>query len=295
MKKTKSRTKKTGANNSWMKTASGWLRLPALWFALVIAGLLLLGYLLLLENLDANNSTNVNQDRIILPLVATAALVAGSLAAVSHLANTSSRRAIKWLSKPLKLLAILTVIPLSMGITAINDNTVGKKTDVPALPSWLQQITKTTDVSDEAGRTWQDGGQFQLNTSVGQAGCDSVPIPYKTVYKYVADLDPGQTKESGGYGGFTYTCADGVPTTIQPVDKIVFVGTGMTEEERQQQEEEAQQIQETELEYWTNVYTNVFQKCMLGTPTDGSTPIGYASWQAYCQVQADYQAGPKPQ
>jgi hypothetical protein len=62
--------------------------------------------------------------------------------------------------------------------------------------------------------------------------CSTADIPYSTTYQNVSYLTTGQTQSSGGFNGYKVTCTTGSsgisPTgyTIQPINKIVYVGTG---------------------------------------------------------------------
>ena len=64
------------------------------------------------------------------------------------------------------------------------------------------------------------------------SNCSKTPIPYSTSYQNVTYLSPGVTSSYGGYDGYKVTCsADSTGSilpgyTIQPINKVVYVGTG---------------------------------------------------------------------
>lgn len=62
--------------------------------------------------------------------------------------------------------------------------------------------------------------------------CSTIDIPYSTTYQNVSYLTSGQTQSSGGFNGYKVTCTAGstgyIPSgyTIQPINKVVYGGTG---------------------------------------------------------------------
>lgn len=125
-------------------------------------------------------------------------------------------------------------------------------------------------------------------SSRGQSGCRREEIPYKTTYQNVSHLKKGQTQESGGRNGSLLDCGDGHPVVSSPVDKIVYVGTGLTDEEIQQQQIAAQQEYDKKYMQWVQTRNNAYQSCM------NSLPSGYPSKESFCNNQASQQAGPPP-
>lgn len=101
-------------------------------------------------------------------------------------------------------------------------------------------------------------------------------------------LKKGQTQESGGHNGSLLDCGDGNPTILNPVDKTIYVGTGLTDAEIEQQKIAAQQEYDRQYMLWVQKRTNAYQSCM------GSLPQNYPNKESYCTSQASQQAGPPP-
>ncbi len=102
---------------------------------------------------------------------------------------------------------------------------------------------KSKDICQENGQgamtQLADGapGTNQANTYVSAyipSNCSKIPIPYTTSYQNVSYLSAGQTQSSGGYDGYKVTCtvsSTGYKSpdyTIQPINKITYVGTGVS-------------------------------------------------------------------
>lgn len=125
-------------------------------------------------------------------------------------------------------------------------------------------------------------------TSQNQSDCSRKVIPYKTTYQNVSYLQKGQTQEAGGVDGSSLDCGDGKPIILNPVDKTVYVGAGLTNEEIQQQKAAAQQEYDQQYMQWLLIRDNAYQSCL------NSLPGSYPSRENFCTSQAAKQAGTSP-
>lgn len=145
----------------------------------------------------------------------------------------------------------------------------------------------TNAQTDNLNQQQQSG--TQPNTSSGnQSDCKREVIPYKTTYQNVSYLQKGQTSEAGGHNGSSLDCGDGNPIILKPVDKTVYVGTGLTDAEIEQQRVAAQQEYDRQYMQWVQTRNNAYQSCM------NSLPSSYPSRESYCTNYASQQAGPPP-
>jgi len=154
--------------------------------------------------------------------------------------------------------------------------TINKKTPALATPGTNQQNTPQ-----------QQTGTQPAATSSNQTDCKRTEIPYKTTYQNVSYLQKGQTRDSGsGANGFIYDCGIGKPVIVNPVDKTVYVGTGLTDEEIAQQK-----IEEYDIKYsqWFATYNNAYQRCIK------SLRSYQDQVKDFCKDQASQQAGLPPQ
>ncbi len=121
-----------------------------------------------------------------------------------------------------------------------------------------------------------------------QSNCKWEEIPYKTTYQDATYLKKGETQEGGGHNGFITYCGNEKPFIVNPVDKIIYVGTGLTDAEIQQQQIAAQQELDARQAQWNRDYASAYQSCL------SSLPNNYPSRESFCADQASQQVGSYP-
>lgn len=157
----------------------------------------------------------------------------------------------------------------------------------PALNNIPQEDNISESITDPSSQF-----SSQPNTSRGtdnQSICVRKEIPYLTKYVDVSYLQKGQTSEAGGMNGTSLDCGDGKPIILKPVDKTVYVGTGLTDAEIEQQQIAAQQEYDKQYMDWVRKRASAYKTCM------SSLPLDYPSKESFCEYQSAQQAGPPPQ
>lgn len=106
--------------------------------------------------------------------------------------------------------------------TTVQDTSTSQPTYKPK----TQATTPTQSTTRSSSENSATPSQPPATRPAATDDCKTTDIPYKTIYKDVSYLDAGQTQESGGHNGQSYYCQHWAsPMTVDPVDKIVYVGT----------------------------------------------------------------------
>lgn len=309
MKKIVSWLKKTAKSSSLKRPVKRYVQF-GLWFGVVAAGVLVLGVMLFFSLLAigvavAGDAIWVFKSTfIIATTVISAGILIGSLYLVAELMQNRKHTLARWTRQSLRSLALLTVLPLILTISVVlatGDATNSSKQEANGSPSWAQDAvdantywTPQDSIANGSSQQTQQGGVRQQPTNQSNQTCTRGEIPYKTTYQHVSHLQAGQTQEVGGHNGSWLDCGNGKPIIISPVDKIVYVGAGLTDEEKQQQQIAEQQEYESRLHQWNMAYSKAYQSCMSSVPQNGSNPAGYSSWASFCQSQAYSMVGSAP-
>lgn len=145
------------------------------------------------------------------------------------------------------VVGIAIMLPTGVYVGAIRNNKQATKTDTPTNTTTQtkeqtkdpKQTAETKPTTEQSTNQSNNGGNSsQPSTTTGYTNtykapvCTDTPIAYSTSIVIASWLSTATTKVDGGTNGYTRTCtADSTgykpsPTTLNPVNKTIYVGTG---------------------------------------------------------------------
>lgn len=206
-------------------------------------------------------------------------------------ARKSGRKNKKTKPSPIIRLVLFALPVLVVGSIVVTARNRVSEVPVSGLENDAIQISTDNEnlphSSDDKRDSSQDESVKNGNkTKATTQNCTQKEIAHGTVYLHVDYLQKGQTDVKPGQNGMSRDCGGEDTVVISPIDRIVYVGTGLTDEEIAQQK---QSEYDKRYMLWVQARNTAYQHCMNGMPAD------YPLRESFCTTQASQQAGQPPQ